>query len=195
MRVIFPVASPPLTNSPNSLKMKKLKIGISSCLLGNKVRYDGNHKLDHYITETLGKIFQYVPFCPEVGCGLPIPREAMHLVGDLSSPRLLTNRTQIDLTERFNRYTEAILNSISSENLCGFIFKSKSPSCGLFDTKVFTALHNGSVKKGTGLFAAAFIKRFPRLPVTDEKQLQDLPFREKFIEKVFAFSKCQDWKH
>lgn len=174
--------------------MEKLKIGISSCLLGNKVRYDGNHKLDHFITETLGRIFQYVPFCPEVGSGLSIPREAMHLVGDPSSPRLLTSRTQIDLTERLISYTETTLNSISSEHLCGFIFKSKSPSCGLFDTKVITASNDGPVKRSTGLFAAAFTKKFPLVPVTDEKQLHDLPLREKFIEQVFAFSKCQDMK-
>ena len=174
--------------------MKILKIGISSCLLGNKVRYDGNHKLDRIITETLGRFFQFIPFCPEVGSGLSIPREAMHLVGDPSSPHLLTTRTQIDLTERLIRYTETTLNSISSENLIGFIFKSKSPSCGLFDTLVITTPNDGTVKRGTGLFAAAFTKKFPFIPVTDEKQLQDLPLREKFIEQVFAFSKCQDLK-
>lgn len=172
--------------------MEKLKVGISSCLLGNKVRYDGNHKLDRNITETLGSFFQYVPFCPEVECGLGIPREAMHLVGDPSSPRLITTRTQIDITERLNRYTETTLNSISSENLCGFIFKSKSPSCGLFDTKVITTPSDGSVKKGAGLFAAAFTKKFPLVPVTDEKQLHNLQFLEKFIEQVFVFSKCKD---
>jgi uncharacterized protein YbbK (DUF523 family) len=174
--------------------MKKLKIGISSCLLGNKVRYDGNHKLDRIITETLGRFFQFIPFCPEVGSGLSIPREAMNLVGDPSSPRLLTTRTQIDLTERLISYTEATLNSIVSEDLCGFIFKSKSPSCGLFDTNVIAAPNGSPTKKSIGLFAAAFTKKFPLVPVTDEKQLQDLPLREKFIEQVFAFSKCQSMK-
>ncbi len=174
--------------------MEKVKIGVSSCLLGNKVRYDGNHKLERTITETLGIFFQFVPFCPEVGSGLTIPREAMHLVGDPSSPRLLTTRSQIDLTDRLIRYTEATLNSISSENLCGFIFKSKSPSCGLFDTRVFTTLNGGKVKRSTGLFAAAFIKKFPLIPVIDEKQLRNLPLREKFIKQVFAFSKYQDTK-
>lgn len=172
--------------------MDKLRIGISSCLLGNKVRYDGNHKLDRNITEILGSLFQYVPFCPEVRCGLGIPRETMHLAGDLSSPRLLTGRTKIDHTERMNRYTETILDSISSENLCGFIFKSKSPSCALSDTKVITGQNGGSEKRGAGLFATEFTKRFPLVPVTDERQLQNLPFREKFVEQVYAFAK---WQH
>lgn len=172
--------------------MDKLKIGISSCLLGNKVRYDGTHKLERNIIERLGIFFQFVPFCPEVGSGLGVPRETMHLVGEPSSPRLLTTRTQIDLTERLNRYIETTLNTISSENLLGFIFKSKSPSCGLFDAKMITVENGEIAKRCAGVFAAAFIKKFPLLPVADEKQLQNLPFREKFIEQVFAFAKYQD---
>lgn len=172
--------------------MDKLKIGISSCLLGNKVRYDGNHKLDHYITETLGQFFQFIHLCPEVDCGLGIPREAMHLVGDPSSPHLLTIKTQIDLTERFCKWTDDKLVSLSSENLCGFIFKAKSPSCGLGDTKIYDD-KNDSIRKSSGLFTNKFAKRFPLVPVIDDGRLHNQGLRENFIERVFVYARWQQY--
>src|SRR5512135_523699 len=108
--------------------MEKLKLGISACLLGEKVRYDGGHKLDRYIKETLGKYVDWVPVCPEVEYGLPVPREAMRLVGTASAPRLMTSRTEVDHTDGMRRWAGQRLDELEKEALCGFIFKSRSPS-------------------------------------------------------------------
>ena len=111
--------------------MQKIKIGVSTCLLGEKVRYDGGHKLDRYITDTLGHYFEWLPVCPEVEYGLPVPRESMHLIGDPASPRIVTVRTGVDHTEGMKKWAEDKLRQLEKEDLCGFIFKSKSPSSGI----------------------------------------------------------------
>lgn len=172
--------------------MSKLLIGVSSCLLGNRVRYDGNHRLDRYITENLGNFFQYIHFCPEVECGLGVPRETMQLVGDPASAHLLTTKTRIDHTERLNRWAERTLNTMTSENLCGFIFKTKSPSCALADAKVFTT-GNGPVKRSSGLFAAAFTKHFPLVPTIDNGRLHNEKLRENFFEKVCVLARWHQY--
>ncbi len=108
--------------------MEKIKLGISTCLLGENVRYDGGHKLDRFLTETLGQYVEYVPVCPEVECGLPIPREALRLVGNPDSPRLVTTRTKQDLTDRMTQWAQKRVVELEGEGLFGFIFKSDSPS-------------------------------------------------------------------
>jgi uncharacterized protein YbgA (DUF1722 family)/uncharacterized protein YbbK (DUF523 family) len=167
-----------------------LSIGVSACLLGEKVRYDGGHKHDRYITDTLGRFFRFIPVCPEVGCGLPIPREAMRLEGEPSGPRLVTNRTRVDLTDRMLEYCQRAVGELEKEDLCGFIFKKDSPSSGLFRVKVY-GVSGIPAKTGRGLFAAAVTEHFPLLPVEDEGRLCDMEIRENFIERVFA---CRDWK-
>lgn len=170
--------------------MEKIRIGVSSCLLGEKVRYDGGHKHDRYITDTLGNFFDYISVCPEVECGLPVPREAMHLTGDSNSPRLITIKTGIDHTEKMLKWIEKNLNRLKKENLCGFIFKSRSPSSGIKDVKIYSS--SGTLLgKGAGLFGGAFIKNFPNIPVIDEGRLHDPVLRENFIERVFIFYKWQ----
>ncbi|HOI16109.1 MAG TPA: DUF523 and DUF1722 domain-containing protein [Geobacteraceae bacterium] len=168
-----------------------IAIGVSSCLLGEKVRYDGGHKHDRYITDTLGRFFRFVPVCPEVGCGLSIPREAMRLEGDPSAPRLVTNRTGIDLTERMLDFCRKKVLELEQEDLCGFIFKKDSPSSGLYRVKVY----GGGVpaRNGRGLFADALVKHFPLLPVEEEGRLYDMNLRENFIERVFAFRSWKDF--
>lgn len=168
--------------------MNKIRIGISACLLGQKVRYDGQHKHDHFITDTLGVYFDYVPVCPEVECGLGIPRESMHLEGDLEDPRLLTTRTRVDHTERMQRWARTRVMQLEKEGLCGFIFKSKSPSSGMMNVKVFNAA-GGIIGRAPGLFAKAFLQRFPSLPCEDEGRLNDPDLRENFIERVFTLSR------
>ena len=101
-----------------------IRVGISSCLLGQKVRYDGGHKRDRFLTDTLGRFVEWVPVCPEVECGLPTPRESMHLEGDPSSPRLITTRTRVDHTDRMRRWVGKRLKELEKEGLCGFIFKT-----------------------------------------------------------------------
>ncbi len=102
---------------------KKIRVGVSACLLGHKVRYDGGHKLDKYIRDTLGQYLEFVPVCPEVECGLGVPREAMRLVGNPESPRLMTVRTGRDLTDQMLAWAQKRLEELQSLGLCGFIFK------------------------------------------------------------------------
>ncbi|HED24815.1 MAG TPA: DUF1722 domain-containing protein [Firmicutes bacterium] len=168
----------------------KIRVGISECLLGHSVRYDGGHKLNPYITGILGQFFDFVYVCPEVECGLPVPREALNLNGDPSAPRMITARSNIDHTEKMIRFCSTRIEDLKKENLCGFIFKSKSPSCGLYRIKVYQN-SKSRFKSGRGLFAAALVQSFPLLPVEDEGRLNDPGLRENFIEKVFC---CRRWK-
>ncbi len=173
--------------------MRKIRLGASACLLGQKVRYDGQHKLDHYIVDILGQFAEFVPVCPEVECGLPVPREAMHLAGDIDAPRLVTIHTGIDHTAMMNSWMTKKLDELEKEKLCGFIFKSKSPSSGRFNVKVFGG--NGiPVKQGVGLFARGFTERFPLIPVEEEGRLNDNALRENFIDKIMVFSRWLEYE-
>lgn len=173
--------------------MPKIRLGISACLLGQKVRFDGSHQLDHFITDTLGRYVEFVPVCPEVESGLGVPREAMRLVGEISAPRLLTVRTKIDHTERLAAWAQKRVQELEAEDLCGFIFKSKSPSSGMERVKVYNDPPTGSpVTKGVGLFARAFMEHFPLLPVEDEGRLHDPALRENFIERIFVFKRWRE---
>lgn len=162
-----------------------IRLGISACLLGQQVRYDGGHKLDRFLRDTLGAYVQYVPVCPEAECGLGIPREAMRLVGDPAAPRLLTNKSGVDHTERMKAYAEQRLDALAGEGLSGFIFKSDSPSSGMERVRVYDAKGVPS-KTGSGIFARAFMDRFALLPVEEEGRLHDPRLRENFIERIFA---------
>jgi len=172
--------------------MEKIRLGISKCLTGAKVRYDGQHQRDSFLMDTLGKFAEYIPVCPEADCGLSIPREAMRLVGEVDHPRLMTIRTQQDITPQMDRWIEPTLKRLARENLCGFIFKSKSPSSGLYRVKVYQTGEAMPLKSGTGLFAAAFVRRFPDIPVEEEGRLSDPALREAFIDKVCAFNRFQE---
>jgi len=171
----------------------KIKLGVSTCLLGERVRHDGGHKLDRFIRDVLGRYVEYVPVCPEVECGFSTPRESLRLVGDVDSPRLMTSRTQHDVTEQMERWARKRVRDLEMENLCGFIFKSNSPSSGMERIRVYDK-HGVPVKKGVGVFARMFMEHFPLLPVEDDGRLNDLPLRENFIERVFAFKRWQDLK-
>jgi uncharacterized protein YbgA (DUF1722 family)/uncharacterized protein YbbK (DUF523 family) len=164
---------------------EKIRLGISSCLLGEKVRYDGGHKLDRFLTDTLGQYVEYVPVCPEYECGLPVPREAMHLEGDPDNPRLMTVKTRQDKTGQMLRWARRRVVELEKENLSGYIFKSKSPSSGMERVKVYNETSVVS-KNGVGMFARVFMEHFPLLPVEDEGRLHDPVIRENFIERVFA---------
>ena len=168
--------------------MEKITIGISSCLLGENVRYDGGHKHDRFLTDTLGKYVTYRPVCPEVECGLGVPRESMRLVGDIESPRLVTIRTRQDHTERMIRWARQRVVDLEKEKLCGFIFKSDSPSSGMERVKVYP---EGGMpeKKGVGIFARIFMEHFPLIPVEEEGRLHDPLIRENFIERIFTLKR------
>jgi uncharacterized protein YbgA (DUF1722 family)/uncharacterized protein YbbK (DUF523 family) len=176
---------------PEFAKNSLIKVGVSSCLLGEKVRYDGGHKQDHYITDTLGRFFKFVPVCPEVGCGLPVPREAMRLEGDPENPHLMTIKTRADLTKQMQEYCRSVVVELENEDLCGFVFKKNSPSSGLFRVKIYNK--GIPAKSGRGLFANAVVKHFPLLPVEEEGRLYDMNIRENFIERIFAFRRWKDF--
>jgi len=162
-----------------------IAIGVSACLLGENVRYDGGNRHDSYITDVLGRFFSFVPVCPEVGCGLTTPRETMRLEGDPAAPRLVTNKSRIDLTQQMLTYCRAKLAELEGEELCGFIFKKDSPSCGLWRVEVY---NNGvPARTGSGLFAHAVTRRLPLLPVEEEGRLADPKLRENFIQRVFTY--------
>ena len=171
--------------------MEKIKLGISTCLLGENVRYDGGHKLDRFLTDTLGQYVEYVPVCPEVECGLPVPRESMHLEGDHESPRLVTLRTKQDMTERMVSWAKRRVVELEKEGLCGFIFKSDSPSSGMERVRVYNE-KGMPVKKGVGMFARIFMEHYPLLPVEDEGRLHDPKLRENFIERIFILKRWRE---
>jgi uncharacterized protein YbgA (DUF1722 family)/uncharacterized protein YbbK (DUF523 family) len=166
--------------------MHTIRLGISTCLLGENVRYNGGHSLDRFLRDTLGKYVEYVPVCPEVECGFGIPRETLRLVGDPKRPRLMTTHTGVDHTERMEEWAHKRVTELENENLCGFIFKSDSPSSGMERVKVYD--EKGVPKKiGVGLFARIFMEHFPLTPVEEEGRLHDPILRENFIERVFTY--------
>jgi uncharacterized protein YbgA (DUF1722 family)/uncharacterized protein YbbK (DUF523 family) len=169
----------------------KIHLGISQCLLGEPVRYDGGHKLDRFLTETLGQYVEYVPVCPEVECGMPVPREAMHLVGEVDSPRLITLKTGIDKTYQMTVWAKKRVVELEKDRLMGFIFKSDSPSSGMERVKIYKE-KGMAVRKGVGLFARQFMEHFPLLPVEEEGRLHDPALRENFIERVFALARWRE---
>lgn len=168
-----------------------LRLGVSSCLLGNPVRYDGQHKLDRFLRDVLGRYVEWVPVCPEMECGLGVPREAMRLVGEPDRPRLVTRTTGTDRTEQMQEWIRRRIPELTTDDLCGFVFKSDSPSSGMERVKVYGP-SGVPVKKGVGLFARAFLEAHPLLPAEEEGRLHDPGLRENFIERIFAVRRWKD---
>ena len=167
-----------------------IRIGISACLLGEEVRFDGGHKRDRFLTETLGPFVEWVPVCPEVEAGFGTPREPMRLVSEDGRLRLVTVRTGIDLTSRLERYAGSRVEELVGERLCGYVLKKDSPSCGLERVKVYGG-GTSSSRSGRGLFAAALRGKFPWLPIEEEGRLLDPRLRDNFIERVFAYGRLR----
>ncbi|MDG5816060.1 DUF523 and DUF1722 domain-containing protein [Chitinispirillales bacterium ANBcel5] len=168
-------------------RLPLIRLGISACLLGQKVRYDGNHKLDRYLRDTLGRFVQWIPVCPEVECGLGVPRERMFLLETKSGSRVRRKDGE-DLTEQIAKWSNQKKEWLATQDLCGFIFKCKSPSCGLRDTKIYC---KGAVvrRKSAGVFASSFSSSFPILPKEDEGRLHNSQIRESFVERVFIYAR------
>ncbi len=170
---------------------KKIRIGASACLLGQPVRWNGGHALDRYLTDTLGAYVEFVPVCPEVECGFPVPRETLRLEGDPGAPRLVTTKTRVDHTDRMRGWAARRVRELEGEALCGFIFKSKSPSSGMARVKVYNDKgHSRNV--GVGMFARAFMDHFPRVPTEEEGRLHDPILRENFIDRIFALTRWRE---
>ncbi len=168
-----------------------IQIGVSSCLLGEKVRWNGDHKKDRYVQEVLGKFFNYIPVCPEMEVGMGVPRETVALYGSLEEPKMLSRTTRTDWTKRMNRFIKARIKDLAGEDLDGFIFKSKSPSCGLGRIPVYSLEDPAKARHGAGLFAREFSKVFPLVPSEEEGRLHDPKIRENFIVRVFSFHRLK----
>ena len=169
-----------------------VRIGISSCLLGAEVRFDGGHKRDPFLVETFGRHVEWVPVCPEVEVGMSTPREPIRLVrGDDARVRLIGTRSGEDWTDRMEHFSRERAESLAPLALSGYVLKKDSPSCGMVRVKIHPSGGGVSERSGTGVFAAALRARYPSLPVEEEGRLTDPKLRENFVERVFAFHRLQ----
>ena len=170
----------------------RIRLGVSRCLMGERVRYDGQQKRDVYLCDVLGPYVDFVPVCPEVECGFPIPRPSLRLRGEAARPRLVVTQSGEDVTDRMLAWARQRLQSLESEGLSGFVFKSASPSCGMEQVQ----LHGEAglpERHGIGLWARVFMEHFLDLPVEEEGRLNDLGSRENFVERLFAMRRWQDY--
>ena len=168
-----------------------IRIGISACLLGDEVRYDGGHKRDAFLTTVLGPFVEFVKVCPEVEIGMGTPREPIHLTERSGIIRLVAVESGVDYTERMDAYAARRADALARERLSGYVLKKDSPSCGMARVNV----HRGKgppARNGVGRFARALLARFPHLPIEEEGRLNDPRLRENFIERVFAYRRLRD---
>lgn len=157
-------------------------------MLGDPVRYDGGHKRSEYLVEVLGRDIEWVPVCPEVEAGLGTPREPMQLVGSSRQPKLITGATKQDKTTVLKRFSARRVRELKALSLSGYVFKARSPSCGIDDVLLYD--RHSQVKQNTaGLFARAFLRAFPLIPVTDETRLADPVARQRFLAQVRRYSR------
>ncbi len=166
-----------------------IRVGISACLLGQSVRFDGGHKRDPFLVETFGRYVEWVPVCPEVEAGLGVPRESMHLLRSAGQVHLLTTKTSIDHTDTMRRSAARRIAALAADDLCGYVLKSNSPSCGMEGVKIYA--RGGRLSRSRGLFAEALLQAFPNLPVEEEGHLNDPRRRESFVERVFAYRRLR----
>ena len=169
----------------------KPRLGVSTCLLGENVRYDGTEKSDPLLLRAFGDAVEWVPICPEVECGMTVPRDPMHLADDPASPRLVTTATGEDQTGRMQTWIRSRLDELAGENPWGFVLKSRSPSCGRSAVPVLDST-GARAGESAGLFAAAVAERFPLLPVADESSLRDDSMWDSFIERLFCLKRYRD---
>lgn len=180
----------PLRNTTEETK-STIRIGISSCLLGEPVRYNGAGKRDSYINDILGGFVEFVPVCPEVEIGMPVPRETIRLQTQGGDVRLVGSTSGIDHTQRMERYARRKARELAKLELSGYLLKKDSPSCGMERVRVYQP--GGRPRKaGTGMYARHLMETFPELPFEEEGRLHDARLRENFLERVFAYKRIQN---
>ncbi len=172
-------------------KRSKLRVGVSSCLLGREVRYDGQHERNDFVVDVLGPFVEFVPVCPELEVGMGVPREPVRLVGASAAPRMIAERSGKDHTEAMLRFSEARVKELEGLDLCGYVTKKDSPSCGMERVRVHGPKGGPPRRDGVGIFARALLERLPLLPVEEEGRLLDPSLRESFVERIFAYAR---WK-
>lgn len=169
---------------------ERVRIGVSLCLLGERIRYDGGHKRDAFLVERFGRYVEWVPVCPEVEVGMPTPRESLRLVDDEGKTRMVAPSSGTDHTAAMLQYSRRRTRTLRKERLSGYVFKRSSPSCGVHRVKVYS---NGVPHPtGRGLFADAFIAANPTLPVEEEGRLSDPRLRENFVSRAFAYQRWHE---
>ncbi len=173
--------------APTAAGSTDIKIGISACVLGQEVRYDGGHKLDTLVRDTLGALVRFVPVCPEVELGLGVPRTPVNLVRTGKSVRMIEAKTGADHTAAMTAWATRRVEALAREGLSGFIVQQGSPSCGVHGVEIHHGDGTGTIKRGRGLFTTALAMRLPDLPVEEAERLHDPQLRETFIERVFAY--------
>jgi uncharacterized protein YbgA (DUF1722 family)/uncharacterized protein YbbK (DUF523 family) len=169
--------------------MTRLRIGISSCLLGDEVRFDGGHKRDAFLTDVLAPYVEWVRVCPEVEVGMGVPRETLRLVRVNGDTRMVTTRTGVDHTDAMRTYADRRARQLGSMRLRGYVLKKDSPSCGTERVKVFGG--GAPARTGVGTYAEILKARFPALPIEEEGRLRDPVLRENFVERVFAYDRLR----
>jgi uncharacterized protein YbgA (DUF1722 family)/uncharacterized protein YbbK (DUF523 family) len=165
-------------------------VGVSSCLLGQEVRFDGGHKRDRYLTDVLSPYFEWVPVCPEVEVGMSTPRPAVRLVRRGDEVRMLEPESGKDWTRAMQSWARKRLRGLAALELCGYVLKANSPSCGMERVRLYGTT-GMPARSGTGIFAAELLRRFSALPVEEEGRLHDARLRESFIERVFAYRRLR----
>jgi uncharacterized protein YbgA (DUF1722 family)/uncharacterized protein YbbK (DUF523 family) len=171
--------------------MSKIKIGISSCLMGEEVRFNGGHKHSSVCTNELGEFFEFKPTCPEVGIGMGVPRKPIRLVGDPNQPRAVgVDNPDLDFTDKLEDFADKVLPGL--DDISGYIFMKGSPSCGVFRVKVYRENGMPNERAGSGIFAKAIMESNPLLPVEEAGRLSDPVLKENFISRVYAYS---DWQN
>lgn len=168
----------------------EIRIGVSSCLLGNEVRYDGGHKRDAFLVQTFGPHVRWVPVCPEIEIGLGVPRPTLRLQRETDGVRLRMPSTGADYTSTMRHYAEHRVAALAGLDLCGYIVKKDSPSCGRERVKVYDG-PGPARRDGRGLFTEVLLRRLPLLPVEEEGRLNDPRLRESFVERVFAYRRLR----
>jgi uncharacterized protein YbgA (DUF1722 family)/uncharacterized protein YbbK (DUF523 family) len=168
----------------------RVRLGISACLLGEKVRYDGGHKRDRFLTDVLGRHVEWVPVCPEVEIGMGTPREPIQLVQGAGGIRLLGVTSELDHAEAMRRFARKKLDELIEQGIRGYVLKKDSPSCGMDRVKLYDE-QGVSRRQGVGVFAEALMRRLPHLPIADEARLSDARLRENFIERIFAYCRLR----
>jgi uncharacterized protein YbgA (DUF1722 family)/uncharacterized protein YbbK (DUF523 family) len=171
--------------------MAKLRLGVSACLLGRKVRYDGQHKRDAFVTDVLGPFVEWVPVCPEFEVGMGVPREPVRLVGGALGTKLVGERSGRDWTWAMRRVAAARVKELEKLDLHGYVTKKDSPSCGLERVRVHRARGGPTRRDGVGMFVRVLAERMPLLPLEEEGRLNDPALRESFVERIFAYAR---WK-
>jgi uncharacterized protein YbgA (DUF1722 family)/uncharacterized protein YbbK (DUF523 family) len=183
MPTLTSAETPPPADTP-------IRIGISACLLGQEVRFDGGHKRSDFLVDIFGPFVEFAPVCPEVEVGLGVPRETLRLVRDGADVRLLGNKSGADRTDAMRRYSDRRTTSLTNDDLSGYVLKKDSPSCGMERVRIYTA-SGIPARNGRGLYADALIRRFPNLPIEEEGRLNDAHLRDNFIERVFAYRRLR----